>query len=369
MNTTVFHRRRAERFAQLLEEANGGRRQHVRSTDDRDLAELVAIGHRLPSATPAAEVDPDFRSGLRAMLVATAEREGIGATAAPEPAEPARARWRLFRPALNGRRARTRGAIVIGVAVGAVAVSGISAASVDALPGDALYGMKRSTERAQLALTGSDLSRGQLFLDFARTRLTEAGAVRGDNAGFAAVLDDMDADTREGVKLLTTASTGRTGATALDAITTFVGSQRGGVTGMLDGRPAGDRERASASLALLDSVEARTDRLRAALACGAAPTGSDALGPLPGTCAASTPGPGPAASEAGTANRGGPAPTTSRSVDTTPTVEANPSTTPSGSPSPAPSASPSDPPSPTPPDNGDGGLLGGLGRLLDGILN
>ena len=74
----------------------------------------------------------------------------------------------------------------------------MSAASENAVPGDALYGVKRSTERAQLALASSDLTRGQLFLDFARNRLAEARRRQGDSDGFAGVLDDMDANTTAG---------------------------------------------------------------------------------------------------------------------------------------------------------------------------
>ncbi|MCM0675526.1 hypothetical protein NCC78_12610, partial [Micromonospora phytophila] len=79
MDSDLFSRRRAERFAQLLDEANGGRRHHVRSRADDQLTALVAIGQRLSADPPAVEVDRDFRTGLRAMLLATAEREGIGA--------------------------------------------------------------------------------------------------------------------------------------------------------------------------------------------------------------------------------------------------------------------------------------------------
>ncbi|MEV1145220.1 hypothetical protein AB0I76_16260, partial [Micromonospora sp. NPDC049799] len=87
MDSDLFSRRRAERFAQLLDEANGGRRHHVRSRADDQLTALVAVGRRLGAAVPTVEVEPDFRTSLRAMLVATAEREGIGAPAAtPEPA-------------------------------------------------------------------------------------------------------------------------------------------------------------------------------------------------------------------------------------------------------------------------------------------
>ncbi|RKN44204.1 DUF5667 domain-containing protein [Micromonospora endolithica] len=289
MDSDLFSRRRAERFAQLLDEANGGRRHHVRSRADEQLAALVAVGQRLRAEVPTVEVEPGFRTGLRAMLVATAEREGVGAPAVTsEPAARrlagAVARNRLL-PAVTGRRARARGAILVGIAAGAVAVSGISAASENAVPGDALYGMKRSTERAQLALTGSDLSRGQLFLDFARTRLDEAASLRGDRAGFSGVLDDMDADTRQGVRLLTTAAAQRSDPAALDAVNAFVTGQRQAVSGLLDGATRAERDRTRRSLALLDAIRKRSDALRTAIACDLpAPAVSDALGPAPTSC-------------------------------------------------------------------------------------
>ncbi|MEU8410175.1 DUF5667 domain-containing protein [Micromonospora sp. NPDC048842] len=285
MDNTLFSRRRAERFAQLLDEANGARRHHVRSRVDGQLAPLVAVGQRLSVDPPAVEVDQDFRTGLRAMLLATAEREGLGSTpaAVSEPAATT-TRGRLL-PAVTARRARARGAILVGIAAGAIAVSGISAASENAVPGDALYGMKRSTERAQLALASSDISRGQLFLDFARTRVGEAAKLRGDRIGYSAVLDDMDADSRQGVRLLTSAAVQRAEPGSLDTLNTFVSSQRRAVRGLLDGSTRVDRERTQRSLVLLDNIRERSDDLRAAIACGLpAPTASDALGPNPSTC-------------------------------------------------------------------------------------
>ncbi|MEV0213879.1 DUF5667 domain-containing protein [Micromonospora sp. NPDC050695] len=288
MDNILFSRRRAERFAQLLEEANGGRRHHVRSRVDGQLAPLVAVGQRLSVDPPAIEADPEFRTGLRAMLLATAEREGLGnaptagETATTRPATTARG---PLLPAVTARRARARAAILVGVAAGAIAVSGISAASEDAVPGDALYGMKRSTERAQLALASSDISRGQLFLDFARTRLGEAAKLRGDRIGYSTVLDDMDADTRQGVRLLTSAAVQRAEPASLDTVNTFVTSQRRAVSKLLDGANRADRERTRQSLALLDSIRERSDELRASIACGLpAPAGSDALGPAPTAC-------------------------------------------------------------------------------------
>jgi hypothetical protein len=285
VDNTLFSRWRAERFAQLLDEANGARRHHVRSRADGQLAPLVAVGQRLSLDPPAVEVDADFRTGLRAMLVATAEREGLSTTpaAVSEPAATT-TRGRLL-PAVTARRARARGAILVGIAAGAIAVSGISAASENAVPGDALYGMKRSTERAQLALASSDISRGQLFLDFARTRLGEAAKLRGDRIGYSAVLDDMDADTRQGVRLLTSAAVQRAEPGSLDTLNTFVSSQRRAVRGLLDGSTRVDRDRTQRSLLLLDSIRERSDDLRAAITCGLpAPTASDALGPVPSAC-------------------------------------------------------------------------------------
>ncbi|MEU4398867.1 DUF5667 domain-containing protein [Micromonospora orduensis] len=288
MDNTLFSRRRAERFAQLLDEANGARRHHVRSRVDGQLAPLVAVGQRLSVDPPAVEVDPEFRTGLRAMLLATAERDGLGnAPAAGETvtARPATTARGPLLPAATARRARARAAILVGVAAGAIAVSGISAASEDAVPGDALYGMKRSTERAQLALASSDISRGQLFLDFARTRLGEAAKLRGDRIGYSTVLDDMDADTRQGVRLLTSAAVQRAEPGSLDTVNTFVTGQRRAVANLLDGANRADRERTRQSLTLLDSIRERSDALRASIACGLpAPAGSDALGPAPTAC-------------------------------------------------------------------------------------
>ncbi|MEV4707579.1 DUF5667 domain-containing protein [Actinoplanes sp. NPDC049316] len=287
MSFDFLDRRSAERFAELLDETSGGRRHHARGQADEQLAELVAIGHSLSAARPAVQVDPEFRMGLRAMLIATAERDGIGETAtAPDPepdvAEPVR---KLF--GRTSRRIRARGAIVIGVAAGAMAVSGISAASENAAPGDALYGVKRSTERAQLAMAGSDITRGQLSLTFARNRLAEAAAMNGQDSRFADALDDMDADTKQGVKLLTSAAVTRRQATDLASVDSFVESQRRVITPALDGLSPANAERAQKSVSLLDAVERRADNVRDGLSCSTiTQSRSDALGPELKSCKA-----------------------------------------------------------------------------------
>jgi hypothetical protein len=280
-----FDRRSAERFAELLDETNGSHRHHSRGSADDQLAELVAIGHSLSAARSGVQVDTEFRVGLRAMLVATAERDGIGATATVVETEPGahagvREPGRGLLRSGSGRRIRVRGAIVISVAAGAMAVSGISAASENASPGDALYGVKRSTERAQLAMAGSDVTRGQLSLDFARTRLAEAAAMKGDDTSFGTVLSDMDNDTRQGVKLLTGSAVTRKDAAPLTTVDGFVAGQRSAFQSMLSKLNPGNLERAQSSMALLDDVQQRTQSLRAGLACGtASPDGTDPLGP------------------------------------------------------------------------------------------
>jgi hypothetical protein len=284
---SVFHRRRAERFAQLIDEASGGRRHHVRSAVDGDLTDLVAVHQRLSDLPLRVEAHPEFRDGLRAMLLATIERDGIGATAAaPEP-EPGR-RWvragSRRRPAgarpPMARRTKARGAIVIGLAAGTLALSGMSAASGDAIPGDPLYSVKRSTERAQLALAGSDNSRAALYLEFARTRLDEAQAVRTDVAGLSGVLDDMDSETRQGVRLLTAAAVDHKDGATLDQVDTFATAQRAATARLREGLTGPARSRANASLTLLDDILRRSKDLRKVLSCGTAATSAaDALGP------------------------------------------------------------------------------------------
>jgi hypothetical protein len=381
----LFDRRSAERFAELLDETNGGRRHHTRGHADEDLAELVAIGHSLSAARSGVQVDPEFRTGLRAMLVATAERDGIG-VAEPADAEPGAhagiretGRGRLFRIAGSGRRIRARGAIVIGVAAGAMAVSGISAASENASPGDALYGVKRSTERAQLAMAGSDVTRGQLSLDFARTRLAEALAMPGDDSAFGGVLGDMDTDTRQGVRLLTGSAVARRDAAPLSTVDTFVSGQRSAFQPALDKLSPANRERAQASLALLDDVRQRTADLREGLACPApATSGTDALGPelkdcVDGTVHATSPGRSGGTAQKQT-SKAGPVDTgtgATRPEQTTP-VTAPDGTDPAAGPDepilPGVDPSTGDPlPGQSTTPTGDGGK-GVLGGILGGIL-
>ncbi|HZN17171.1 MAG TPA: DUF5667 domain-containing protein [Micromonosporaceae bacterium] len=374
MNAAIFERRRAERLAQLLDDAAGGSAPDRQPHRGAELAPLVTVAERLAQLRLDGEPDADFRAGLRAMLLATAERDGIGCTAtaaagapragrpSPAPTAPATRRPAVpatRRPAGPGRRPRLRAreAVIIGVATGTLALSGMSAASGDALPGDPFYAIKRSTERAQLALTSSDVSRGQLYLEFAKTRATEAQAVRADPALLASVLADTDTQTSQGVRLLTTAAVQRRGPDALDLVDGFVAVQGARLAELRAATGGPANARVAQSQVLLDRVTERSARLRTALGCGAGSEGSDALGPRPGTCHAAGPGgtppvgpgaPGPTPAPPGTGQRtpspGGPVPST------------------------VPSAVATSPPVPGAPAPDADGVLEGLGRLLGDLL-
>jgi hypothetical protein len=346
VSTPTFHRVRAQRLARLLDEADSGPHRHRQARLDAGLAGYVQLGDRLRgTAVLLAEPREEFRGSLRASLVATAEREGIGHEAVERPR-------RRRTPLVASRRAK--GAVLVGLAAGTLALSGVSAISGDALPGDPLYGVKRSTENARLALAGSDASKGELYLQFARNRLHEA---RSTGVARPGGLDEMDSETRDGVRLLLTDAVGRHDSTALDAIDGFVAAQRAELVRF------GGNDRVLRSVALLNRIAARSATVRASLRCpptAAAPTATertDDLGPLVPTC---PPGaaPNPAHPTGGTGP--GPAPLpNSPPGDGAPTTDVGTAST---SPSPAGPFSSLSPPSPStsPSDL--------LGHLIHGVL-
>jgi hypothetical protein len=168
---------------------------------------------------------------------------------------------------------------VAGVTAGALILSGVAAASTGAVPGDPLYGVKRSEERAQLAFAGSDASRGKLYLEFARSRLAEAARV--PVTAIAALLSDMDTETRQGVALLTAAAVTGDHST-LAGVTAFLQTQITDLTTLTRRVPPPDRDAVvGLSRDLLDKIKLRVEELGSALAHGCAVTGTDDLGPIP----------------------------------------------------------------------------------------
>ncbi|MDQ1677092.1 MAG: hypothetical protein QOC93_2236 [Actinomycetota bacterium] len=266
-----FPRRRAERFAELLDARAGG--TPVRSRDD-ELAELAGTAAAL-GAMPTPVMDPAYRERLRTRLVAVLDVQGP----APETAEPVRPRRRV-----------PRRVVIAGPALaGVLAVSGIGAASTGAVPGDTLYGVKRSTESAQLTLASSDVNRGRLFLDFARTRIQETASVLGSTPAVVKTFDDMDEAARAGTRLLGKAAVDQQDRAPLDAVDGFVLAQRSDLAALLPSLGADGRDRALDSLVLLEQIQSRSVDLRGSLLCTtgyADEGGTDDLGPLPQRCAA-----------------------------------------------------------------------------------
>src|SRR5258706_11661968 len=266
----MTERQRIDRFAELLDEAAGGRRRHHRRTEvDPDLTPLMETSNQittLPRPAPSA----DFRDGLRALLMATIEREGIGVTEAAK-AEQAAVRAALagktevVRPVVRPGSGRTRGAIILGVAAGALALSGVSLASTDSVPGDTLYSVKRSSEQAQLVLAGSDAGRGHLHLEFAMSRQVEAGQVPG--AAIGRVLDEMDGEARDGTRLLLSAAWQDRDGPAVESVNAFVSQQRDDLTQLRLVLP-GAADHLRESLDLLRDIETRANQGRRAVLSG-----------------------------------------------------------------------------------------------------
>jgi hypothetical protein len=280
-----FDRRRADRFARLLDGDEVGTRTHRDS--EPDAADLAQLARRLSGLREAPDPDPGFRAGLRGMLLAKMERDEVGgrsAHAATRAALTGKTQAVRQVPVATGR---TRLALLAGVTAGALALSGVSAASTDALPGEPLYQIKRSTERAQLALAGSDHGRGRLYLEFARVRLAEAYAVDPGRDGpdpLPSLLADMDAETREAMRLIGGAAVTHADPESLAVVLSFAAEQRRLLDTLRRTAPPADAAALYDSARLLADIARRADDLRAALLAGCAPTAVDDLGPVPTAC-------------------------------------------------------------------------------------
>jgi hypothetical protein len=190
----VSAHRRANAFAQALEELSDrgtAAEQPEGSAPAPAAAEKTEQGRLLALATglgelPKPTLDPEVKVVQRAQLVAAMEamlQEGTAAGEAANPSVPEqrshRARGAHRASPLGKLRPRSRltkglaaGGLSVGVA--ASAFGGVAAASSDALPGDSLYGLKRGIEDFKRTLADDGTDRGELFLDQASTRLSEA---------------------------------------------------------------------------------------------------------------------------------------------------------------------------------------------------
>jgi len=178
----VSAHRRANAFAQALEEQSLRGAAAVQPEDPAEQADrgpLLALANGL-GELPKPELDPEVKVVQRAQLVAAMEAMFAQGGASADPTVPVqRSRGshrasplRKLRPRSRWTKGLAAGGLTVGVAAGAF--GGVAAASSDALPGDSLYGLKRGMEDIHLGLTRDDTDRGEIYLDQASTRLSEA---------------------------------------------------------------------------------------------------------------------------------------------------------------------------------------------------
>ncbi|HEU5271173.1 MAG TPA: DUF5667 domain-containing protein, partial [Jatrophihabitans sp.] len=229
--------------------------------------------------------DERFKAELRAQLVAIAPRI-IDESAAPSAGPPSQ-------PAGAHRFVVLRRPLIAFTGAAAVLVLLLSLAvwmAGGALPGQSLYGIKRASENFQLSVAGSDTSKGLKYLKFAGNRAGESSKLVGSgpaDAGTASLvastLRAADRDTRDGVRLLSTAAVSDVSADPLTKINNWLGPQRSRIAALVPKLPAGPgRSQATSSLALLQQVAIRTHQLQAQLGCTCLSVAhTDSLGPLP----------------------------------------------------------------------------------------
>lgn len=270
------------------------------SPPDPQLRQLVTIVDDLRAADFNGAPSPEFKARLRARLLAVAAVQLAGEpelVPEPHPARRARLTARLAR--MGGPRLASAAAALTVL----VALSGVTlVASHNALPGDPLYALKRKTEHIELALARNDEAKAHRHLDFATTRATElrdlvdkapTTPVRtasppplrldaDQTALVSSTLQDMDRDTRNGARLLTTYAVSKSDRDALDALATWEAQQQAMLGPMVERLTGAAADRGRDSADLLSRIHNRVVALRAQFACTCLDhaTGDD-LGPLP----------------------------------------------------------------------------------------
>jgi uncharacterized protein DUF5667 len=291
---------------------------------DPRIRELVEA---LRSVDYAPAPDPDFRSELRAQLVAVAPR--IIAESATD-TEAASTKTRSAAPAtgraarsLNSQLQRRRFVRPLALASGVAAAflmlfGGAVWMSQKSLPGDSLYGLKRASENVRLSLSSGGTDRGHEYLSLAQTRVEEARALlRRDSASASGAgplagglsphvanqiadnLASADSDLRHGADLLNTQAVRSESQSPISVITGWAPGQLGRLKDLAVALPQGSlQNRTTSSWTLTNSALTRARILAPAVATGCASTSkTDTLGPVP-TCARTGPAPSSGSSKA-----------------------------------------------------------------------
>lgn len=181
-------RRRADEFAQLLEDSSTSGLSDARFAD---LLELVRVLQEAPPIEPR----PQFVTGLRERLLLEAQTALVSREAE-----------RLLLPERRPARDRRIAAAVGGFALVGVSTS-MALAAQSALPGDVLYPIKRAIENVETSVRADEAARGHSLLANAAGRLDEVSALsRGgdvvDSMAIASTLDDFAQQASEASDLL-----------------------------------------------------------------------------------------------------------------------------------------------------------------------
>jgi hypothetical protein len=258
---------------------------------------IVGQLRALPTPAPS----PGFRDELRAQLIAVTPRLVAEGVTAGRPSRTARKPHRAPAPRVPLRRPVTVMGTLLLMFV--LLLAGGVWMSSHTLPGDSLYGLKRASENVQLSLTGGDGARGRQYLALAKKRADEVSGLLARTSATAAgsgpqasgninphtakliadTLRDADADTRNGVRLLTGQAVRSMSDGPLLAVIKWAPSQLARLDSIVNRAPPGTaRERAAASQHLAQRSLLRASQLRGFMGCSClASTPNDDLGPLP----------------------------------------------------------------------------------------
>ncbi|HEY9331383.1 MAG TPA: DUF5667 domain-containing protein [Streptomyces sp.] len=255
MIANVSAHRRANAFAQALEEQSLRGAAAVQPEDPAEQADpgpLLALANGL-GELPKPELDPEVKVVQRAQLVAAMEAMFAQGGASADPTVPEQrgkgahraSPLRKLRPRSRWTKGLAAGGLTVGVAAGAF--GGVAAASSDALPGDSLYGLKRGMEDIHLGLADGDADRGEVYLDQASTRLSEArrlmerarsGDLDHEQLGeVRRTLGRMSHDATEGHRLLHAAYERDGGIGPIQTLDSFSRTHRGSWSSLRDRLP------------------------------------------------------------------------------------------------------------------------------------
>ncbi|MCW2757756.1 MAG: hypothetical protein JWO46_1502, partial [Nocardioidaceae bacterium] len=169
-------RRRAERFAELLDEPGSA------GTDGPFAGDLATVASMRALVETAPAPRADFVADLRTRLMAEADTALVPTDR------------RLLLPDRTGTGRRPgRAAAVIAAAALVAGSAGMAVAAQNSLPGQSLYSLKRGIENTHEALSFSNAAQGRALLGQASARLGEAKSLskRGNSTEASATLDQF----------------------------------------------------------------------------------------------------------------------------------------------------------------------------------